>query len=100
MRKQRQFVVFHIAHRDKDHVTLGEDGLDTLHLLLDLGKREHFQFLRRQGIDDMHTQMLRHFDKYVERLFSAAKEVTVKVDWDKWADLEKELMAENRRLNK
>jgi len=100
MRKQGQFVVFNIAHREKDHVTLGEDGLDTLRLLLDLGKREHFRFLRKQGIEDTYTLILRHSDKYVERLFSAAKKVTVEVNWDRWVELEKELTAENRRLNK
>lgn len=99
MRKQGEFVVFNIAHREKDHVTLGEDGLDTLRLLLDLGKRDHFRFLRKQGIEDKHVQILRHSDKYVEELIRAAKKVVVEVDWDKWAKIEKELTAENRRLN-
>ncbi len=100
MKKQGSVVVFNIAYRDKDHVTLGEDGLDTIHLLLELGKREHFRFLRKQGIENEHIRILRHMDKYVECLLSAAKQVTVEVDWNKWADLEKKLTAENRRLNK
>jgi len=100
MKKEGEFVVFNIAHREKDHVTLGEDGLDTLRLLLDLGKRDHFRFLRRQGIETGWTKCLRHADKYVERLFHAAKKVTVEVEWSKWYELEKKLTAENRRLNK
>jgi len=100
LKKEGKFIVLNVAHREKDHVTLGEEGLDTLRLLLDLGKNEHFKFLRKQRIEDKWTQTLRHLDKYVERLFFAAKNVVVEVDWDKWAEIEKELAAENRRLNK
>jgi len=100
MRKEGKIIVLNIAHREKDHVTLGEEGLNALRLLLDLGKNEHFRFLRKQGIEDKFTQFLRHSDKYVERLMFSAKKVIVEVDWSKWAEIEKELAAENRRLNK
>lgn len=100
MKKDGQFIILNIARREKDHVTLGEEGMNTLHLLLDLGRADHRRFLRKQGIQDWYTQYMLHADKYVEQLMRAAKKVTVEVDWDKWAKIEKELTEENRKLNR
>ena len=100
MKKNGKIIVLNIAHRHRDHVVLGEEGLATLRLLLGMGRREHTNWLRKHVKDNEWTNYLRHADKYVERLIDSAKKVTVEVDWDKWADIEKELVAENKRLNK
>jgi len=101
LRKEKQFIVVDIAHRERDHITLGEDGLDTLRLLLDLGRKEHARWLKQKdkGLTDEWSENLEFRDKVIERLFFSAKNVVVEVDWDKWADIEREIEKEIRRLN-
>jgi hypothetical protein len=102
MKKEGELLVLNIAYREKDHVTLGEEGLGALRLLLGIGRSEHRKYLKKQdtGVKNEWSDFLCHADKYVERLMFSAKKVIVEVDWDKWADIEKKLEAENRRLNK
>jgi len=102
LKKEGKIIVLNVAHREKDYVTLGEEGLDALRLLLGIGRSEHSKFLKKldKGGTNEWSDFLRHADKYVERLMFSAKKVIVEVDWDKWAKIEKELAAENRRLNK
>jgi hypothetical protein len=102
LRKEKQFIVVNIAHRKRDHVTLGEDGLDTLRLLLDLGRKEHARWLKQadKGQTNKWSENLKFRDKIIERLFSSAKKVIVEVDWNEWADIEREIEKEIRRLNK
>jgi len=102
MKKEGKLIVLNIAYREKDHVTLGEEGLDAIRLMLEIGRREHSKFLKKldkEGTNEW-SDFLRHADKAIERLMFSAKKVIVEVEWDKWADIEKELEAENRRLNK
>lgn len=100
--KKGGYIVLNIAHREKDHVTLGEEGLDALRLILGLGRREHNRWLkeRAKGKPSEWDEYLRHVDKYVEQVIWAAKKITVEVNWDKWEKIEKELTAENKRLNR
>lgn len=97
-----EIIVLNIAHREKDYVTLGEEGLGALRLILGIGRREHSKWLkeRAKGKSNSWDDYLCHADKYVERLMAVAKRVIVEVDWDKWAEIEKELTAENKRLNR
>lgn len=102
MRKEGKIIVLNIAHREKDHVTLGEEGLAALRLLLEIGRREHSKFLKKvdKGKTNEWSDFLRHADKFVERLMFSAKKVIVEVEWSKWEKIERELEIENRRLNK
>lgn len=101
MKKKDEFVVVDIAHREKDHVTLGEDGMDTLRLLLAEGRREHARWLKtHMEKGDEWAEQLKFRDKIIERLFFSAKKVVVEVDWNKWFEIEKEIEEEIRRLNK
>jgi len=100
--KEKQFSVVNLAHRERDHVTLGEDGLGTLRLLLDLGRKEHARWLKQtdKGQKNEWSEDLKFRDKIIERLFFSAKNVVVEVEWDKWADIEREIEEYIRRLNK
>lgn len=105
MKKEGYAIIFDYAHREKDHVTLGEDGLSTLHLLLYLGRVDHARWLKnhhRKKLKELDewTQHLIRADKIVERIFFSAKKVVVEVDWDKWSPIEKELGVEVRRMGK
>jgi len=97
-------ITFDIAFRDKDHITLGEDGLDTLRLLLSIGRSNHFDFLSKKKYGktpiDEWTKILKFRDKVIQQIFMSAKKVVVEINWDRWAKIEKELEVENRRLNK
>jgi hypothetical protein len=100
-KKENGIVVVDIARREKDHVTLGEDGMDTLHLLLAEGRREHARWLKTQfKKGDEWAEQLKFRDKIIERLFFSAKRVVVEVDWSKWYEIEKEVQREMRRLNR
>ena len=100
--KDKDVVVLNIAHRERDHVILGEDGLRALKLMISIARREHKKTLRKldKGKLNEWSDLLSFEDKYIEKLFQSARKVVVEVDWDKWADLEKELTTENRRLNR
>jgi len=101
MKKEDQIIILNIAHREKDSVTLGEEGMNALRLILGIGRREHSKWLKERAKGpNQWDDYLCHADKYVERLMVAAKKVIVEVDWDKWAEIEKELTAENKRLNR
>lgn len=102
VRKEKDIVVLNIAHRERDHVTLGEDGFRALKLMVKIARGEHKKTLRRldRGKLNEWSEILCFEDKYIEKLLNAAKKVVVEVDWDKWADLEKELTEENKRLNR
>ena len=106
LRKDGEIVVFEYAYREKDHVTIGEDGLRTLRLLLLIGRNEHRKFLKKIGkvksgkVLNEWSKNLLFGDKVIHKLFRSAKKVIVEVDWEKWADIEKELTTEMQRLNK
>lgn len=102
MRKNGKIIILNIAHREKNHVTLGQEGLNALRLILGIGRREHSKWLKKQDKDKPNewSDYLRHADKYVEQVISAAKKVTIEVDWNKWAKIEKEITEENMRLNR
>ena len=96
----RDKLVFHIAHREKDHVTLGAEGLRTLRFLVSEARRSHSKWIREHHKSEYYNEwgeILKFFDKVVERLIFAAKKVTVEVDWDKWGEIEKELNREIRK---
>ena len=106
MKKEGEIVIFEYAFREKDHVTIGKDGLITLRRLLSIGRRNHGKFLR-QKVDfkpreelDTFSKHLLFADKVIEKLFFGAKKVTIEVDWNRWAEIEKELTNEMKRLNK
>lgn len=98
--KKEGVIIVNIAHREKDYVTLGEDGMDTLHLLLSEGRREHARWLKKTLKDDEWAEQLKFRDKIIERLFFSAKKVVVTVNWDKWYQIEKEIEKEMKGLNK
>jgi len=106
MRKEGKVVVLEYAFREKDHITIGEDGLRTLRLLLSIGRNEHRKFLKQRlnvksvkVLDEWSKQLL-FADKVIEKLFRSAKKVVVEIDWNKWADIEEELTREMKRLNR
>jgi len=106
MRKEENIVVFEYLFREKDYVTIGEDGLRTLHLLLSIGRHNHRKFLKKKrnvsnknGLDEWSKHLL-FADKIIEKIFFGAKKVTIEVDWDKWFTIEKELTKEMKKLNK
>jgi len=106
MKKNGEIMTLNVAHRERDHVTLGEEGMTTLHLLLGMARREHRNWLKKNArvtkAEDLSkwSRWLLHADKVIERLFFSAKKVVVEVDWDKWAEIEKELEKENRKFNR
>ena len=94
-------LVFCIAYREQDHVTLGDDGLATLRFLVSEGRGSHSKWLKEHlKSDNEWKEMLKFSDKVVERLISAAKKVTVEVDWDKWYKIEKELNREMKKFHR
>jgi hypothetical protein len=106
MKKENDVVVFEYLYREKDHVTVEEDGLRTLRLLLKIGRRNHIKFLKKQHnvkskkVLDEWSKHLLFADKIIEKLFFGAKKVTVEVDWNKWEKLEKELTKEMKKINR
>ena len=107
MRKQKGgIIVFEYAFRERDHVTLGEDGLRTLRYLLSEGRQTHRKWLKEKeqkksikALGEWSKQLL-FADKIIQQLFFSAKKVIVEVDWDKWHLIEKELERQMRTLNK
>jgi len=100
VKKNGEKLRFSLAFRDHDYVTIGEDGLGTLRLLLGIGRSEHSKWLKKidKGEANEWSEHLRFSDKTIERLFFSAKKVIVEVDWDKWADIEKQLTIEAKKL--
>lgn len=106
MRKKGELIILDYAHRERDNVVVGEDGLRTLRFLLGRARQIHRKTLKE--MDKVNTvkelgewsKQLIFADKIIERLFFAAKKVIVEVDWNKWYDIEKDLTAQMKRLNK
>jgi len=106
MRKNGELIILDYAHRQKDNVVIGEDGLRTLRFLLSRAREIHRKSLKKmdnvskvEQLNEWSKQLL-FADKMIERLFFAAKKVTIEVDWTKWYEIEKELTRQMKRLNK
>ena len=106
MKKEKEIVIFEYLFREKDHVTVGEDGLRTIRLLLKIGKHNHKKFLKKKhnvnnkNLLDEWSKHLLFADKIIDKIFFAAKKITIEVDWNKWFNIEKELTKEMKKLNK
>lgn len=106
MRKNNDGTIsINIAHRERDCITIDEDGLSTLRLLLSIGRREHNKFLKTHMLSKKESlnwwgESLKFRDKVIEQIFMSTKRIIVEVDWNIWDKIEKELNAETRKLNK
>ena len=104
--KKGDVIILNYCHREKDNVTVDEEGMATLHLLLMIGRSEHRKWLKKQDkvthVEDLNewSQQLVFADRVIERLFFAAKKVIIEVDLEKWYEIEKDLNKRMMQLGK
>lgn len=99
MRKEGDMIVFELAHREGDYVTIDEDGRTAILNLLSLASRRRRHALDK-GQKSEWNEHLFFQDKMMTELFRSAKEIRVKVDWDVWYPMEKKINSELRRMNR
>jgi hypothetical protein len=101
MKKQDNIILFEYAHREGDYVVIDADGMERIRNMLWIARRRRKKNLDKEEIlaGGWNEQLL-FGDKVMSELFQSAKEIRIKVDWDKWDPIEKRINAELRRMNK
>jgi len=101
LKKQGELILFEYAHREGDYVVIDSDGMTRIRNMLGLARKRRTKFFEKEEIlaGGWNEQLL-FGDKVMAELFASAKEIRVKVDWDKWYPIEKKINIELRRMNK
>jgi len=100
MKKQGEMILFEYVHREGDYVVIDTDGRERIRNLLLLARKRRIKVLEKEILAGGWNEQLLFGDKVMTELFASAKEIRVKVDWDKWYPIEKKINSELRRMNK
>lgn len=92
-------ILFEYAHREGDYIIIDKDGREVMYNMLGLASRRRHEALAKDGKNEYNEHLFTQ-DKIMTEMFRSAKEIRIKVDWDKWYPVEKKINAELRRMNK
>lgn len=94
-------ILFEYAHREGDYVSIDADGLNIIRNMLSLARRRRKEYFVKKTVEEGGWfEQLLFGDKVMAELFASAKEIRVKVDWDKWLPIEKKINTELRKMNR
>jgi len=94
-------IIFELAHREGDYVYIDKDGIECMLNMLSLAsKRRKKAFAKEDCSENTWNNHLIEQDKIMTELFRSAREIRIKVDWDKWYETDKKITRELKRLNR
>lgn len=100
MKKDGEMIIFELAHREGDYINIDKDGIEIMFNMLSLASRRRKDALQKEGKTNEYNEILFNQDKIMTELFRSAKEIRIKVDWDKWFPVEKKISQELRKANR
>jgi hypothetical protein len=101
MKKIGDMILFELAHREGDYVYIDKDGMNKMFNMLGLASRRRKEaFAKEDCSKDTWNASLIEQDKIMTELFRSAKEIRIKVDWDKWEATDKKISRELKRVNR